>query len=103
MSSWAAAGVRARCSFRARVLYKISWTSELLPDPLTPVTAIRVPRGNETSRFFRLFCRAPLIVKVTGCPLFAILRLVGTGMACRPERYFPVRDRDERMTSGGGP
>ena len=60
MSSWAAAGVRRRCSLRASVLYRTSLTSELLPEPLTPVTAMNVPSGKATSMFLRLFWRAPL-------------------------------------------
>jgi hypothetical protein len=30
-----------------------------LPDPLTPVTTVRAPRGRVRSMFRRLFCRAP--------------------------------------------
>src|SRR5581483_10836410 len=36
----------------------MSVTSDDLPDPLTPETAVNVPRGNATSRSFRLFARA---------------------------------------------
>ena len=43
----------------ARSLYKISLTSELLPEPETPVTQVRVPRGICTLTFLRLFCLAP--------------------------------------------
>ena len=40
--------VLARFSFFARVLYRISLTSELFPDPDTPVTQVITPRGNAT-------------------------------------------------------
>ena len=37
-------------------------TSELLPEPLTPVTQTNRPSGISTSTFLRLFCRAPTTV-----------------------------------------
>src|ERR1700686_874480 len=37
----------------------VSKASEDLPDPLSPVTTVRVLRGISTSMFFRLCCRAP--------------------------------------------
>ena len=55
-------------SFAARPLYKISLMSEDLPEPETPVTAVKVPSGIETSIFFRLFCAAPLTVRVLPLP-----------------------------------
>src|ERR687892_2103942 len=36
-------------------------TSELLPEPATPVTTTRTPRGTSTSTFCRLFVVAPRI------------------------------------------
>ena len=36
----------------------MSLTSVDLPDPLTPVTAVRTPSGNETVTFCRLFTGA---------------------------------------------
>ena len=41
-------------------------TSELLPAPLTPVTAVKTPTGNRTSTFLRLCSRAPLTVDPRG-------------------------------------
>ena len=40
----------------------MSLTSDDLPDPLTPVTAVNVPSGNDTSTFLRLFACAPSTV-----------------------------------------
>ena len=37
----------------------MSFTSVDLPEPETPVTTVITPSGNVTSRFFRLFSRAP--------------------------------------------
>ena len=39
----------------------MSFTSELLPEPETPVTQTNAPSGISTSMFFRLLCRAPMI------------------------------------------
>src|SRR5688572_6836534 len=39
-------------------------TSELLPDPATPVTTQRTPRGMSTSTFLRLLVLAPRISSV---------------------------------------
>ena len=41
--------------------YSICLTNEVLPDPLTPVTAVITPMGNFTFIPFRLFSRAPNI------------------------------------------
>ena len=120
MSSWAAAGVRARCSRRASVLYRISLTSELLPEPLTPVTAMNAPSGKATSMFLRLFWRAPLTTSKAPrasaatlradsrlCdrlrPHAAMRRFVGTGIAFLPDRYCPVSDAFARSTCFGVP
>src|SRR5918998_2723371 len=35
------------------------WSSELLPEPATPVTTTSTPRGMSTSTFLRLWVRAP--------------------------------------------
>ena len=43
----------------AKLLYKISLTSEDLPLPLTPVTTVKRPNGIATSMFFRLFAAQP--------------------------------------------
>src|SRR5205823_4085219 len=46
----------------------MSVISDDLPDPLTPDTATKVPSGNETSMFFRLFAFAPLITSFLPLP-----------------------------------
>ena len=124
ISSWAAPTVRARFSRRASVLNSTSLMSELFPDPLTPVTAINERSGRLTSIFFRLFCRAPRIVKNsfagnsnaarksasvasigTGFAgvLTEIRRLFGTGIDSLPDRYWPVSDAFDLSTCFGGP
>ena len=73
---------------RARASRRMSPTSELLPEPLTPVTQTNRPSGISTSMSLRLCCRAPTIFRrrsVGG------LRYAGTSIALRPERYWPVR------------
>ena len=47
-----------RSAALASALNRMSVTSVLLPDPETPVTAVNVPSGNRTSRFWRLCSRA---------------------------------------------
>ena len=37
------------------VLYKISFTNVLFPEPETPVTHVNTPNGNLTFIFFKLF------------------------------------------------
>ena len=61
IASWAPGVNCARCKARAAAFQRMSSTSELLPEPETPVTAVTTPRGMRTSRFLRLCCRAPLI------------------------------------------
>src|SRR4051812_48882210 len=53
--------------------------SELLPDPLTPVTTLNVPNGICAVTFCRLLCVAPTIVRnselgTRGAELFPLLR-----------------------------
>ena len=64
----------------------MSVTSELLPEPETPVTAINVPSGKSTVRFCRLFSRAPIRCKCL--PLPARLRS-GTIIWRSPVRNLP--------------
>ena len=83
MPSCFPARVLARLSWAARDLYKISFTREDFPDPDTPVTAMKVPRGNATSTPRRLFSLAPRTTRELPLPL----RLsVGTGMNRRRAR-----------------
>ena len=78
--------VLALFNFLARLLYNISLTSELLPEPETPVTHVSTPIGTFTSMFFRLFSLAPTTFKKP----FGFLRVFGTGILISPLKYFPV-------------
>ena len=103
ISSCAPGIVLARCSRRANALYSTSSISELLPPPLTPVTAVSTPKGIRAVTFCRLFWRAPTISSQSiGTPVKrcqdwpsganSTRRLVGTGMAFLPPRYGPVTE-----------
>ena len=91
--------VRARFNSFANVLYKISLTRELFPDPDTPVTQVITPSGNETSIFFRLFSLAPY----TFSQSVGFLRTSGTGIFKRPLRYAPVTDFSFFISSSAVP
>ncbi len=93
--------VRAPCSSRASDWYRMSLTRVDLPDPDTPVTAIRQPSGNATSTFFRLCSVAPLTT--TSRDLDRLRRWAGTGMLIRPVRYAPVSDSGLAISSDTGP
>ena len=56
---------------------------EDLPEPDTPVTQVKVPRGMETSTCRRLFSAAPRMVSVWPLPA---RRWAGTGIVLRPDR-----------------
>ena len=72
----------------ARCLYRISFVSELFPEPETPVTHVMTPRGKSTSIFFRLFSLAPFtVINPVG-----FRRSAGTGIFIFPLRYAPVID-----------
>src|ERR1700736_6894389 len=62
MRRWAPARCRVRCRRLATALYSTSLTSVDLPEPDTPVTQVRTPRGTLTSMFCRLCSEAPSIV-----------------------------------------
>jgi len=56
----------------------VSKTSELLPDPETPVNTVRRRLGRSTFTFFRLFSRAPWTrirswLSATGVPVLLVL------------------------------
>ena len=61
----------------------MSLTKVDLPEPLTPVTATKAPRGIVTSRFLRLFSRASLIVSARF--EFIARRFFGISIFERPE------------------
>ena len=65
----------------------MSLTSELLPDPDTPVTQTNTPVGISTSICLRLLCDAPT-TRTTSPRSWR--RLAGTSIFRFPDRYFPV-------------
>ena len=81
-------------------LKRISFTSEDLPDPDTPVTQVNVPSGMAASTFFRLFSDAPITRRKFPFPF---RRSAGTAIFRFPERYWPVRLFGFAMTSSGVP
>ncbi len=93
-------GFFAPFSSLARCLYKISLTSEDLPDPDTPVTAINLPKGKCTSMFFRLFSAA---LRTTSSLPLPSLRVSGTRIFRLPLKYCPVTDSAQAFTSSTVP
>ncbi len=79
---------------------RTSVTREDLPDPETPVTTVRVPRRIVAFTPLRLFWVAFTIFSVLPLPF---LRFTGTGMERFPERYWPVTESGQAMTSSGVP
>ena len=67
----------------------MSLTSELLPEPDTPVTQTNTPSGISTSMFLRLLCVAPRTI--AAWRRRSGRRLAGTSICRLPERYWPVR------------
>ena len=72
-----------------RAGYKMSMINEDLPDPDTPVTAVKMPRGKDTSIFFKLWWVAPVIFIDSFEPFLLFL---GIGMLSLPDRYPPVNE-----------
>ena len=70
--------VRAPCSSLASALYRMSLTSVDLPEPDTPVTAMKQPSGNATSTSRRLCSLAPLTT--ISRPWTACAGVAGTGI-----------------------
>ena len=68
----------------------------LLPDPDTPVTHTKQPRGMSALTFLRLFSVAPVIVMVDPLPA---RRDPGKGIIFVPLKYCPVRDLGLSMIS----
>jgi len=62
----------------------MSFTSEDLPEPLTPVTAVKVPSGNVTETFLRLLASAPITLIWRSGSIG--LRVSGVSIALRPAR-----------------
>src|SRR6266480_7778793 len=82
--------VLAPFSSRASALYKMSLTRVDLPEPDTPVTAMKQPSGNATSTPRRLCSLAPLTT--ISLPLAGLRRTAGNGIDSRPVRYAPVSE-----------
>ena len=80
----------------------MSLTSELLPEPETPVTQTNAPSGISTSMFFRLLCVAPTIRSRLLADAAGVC--AGISICCLPERYWPVRLRGSAaiVSSGAG-
>ena len=72
-------------------------TSEDLPLPDTPVTAVNTPTGKATSSPFRLFCLTPFRTSIRSGD--TVRRISGTSILYSPERYFPVTDLGSAMMS----
>jgi flagellar basal body rod protein FlgG len=96
---WPGCVVALLSSF-ASFLQRISLTSELFPEPETPVTQVKTPRGTFTLIFLRLFSSAPIIDKVLPLP---VLLLSGTGIFLSPERYLPVIESLQLIISSAVP
>src|SRR6185312_10084392 len=78
----------------------MSLTSDDLPDPDTPVTAVNVPSGNATSTLRRLCSRAPSTT--SSRPGTTGRRLTGPGADVhdpvgRADRVLVVLDHDQRV------
>ena len=63
---------------------KISLTKVDLPEPLTPVTQVKQPRGTVNLTFLRLLALAPFSVNTRFLSIGR--RCAGTGILSRPER-----------------
>ena len=92
--------VSALCSALCSAGANIPDTSDDLPEPETPVTAVIQPKGNVALIDCKLLCLAPLTLIFC---LVGFLRLSGTGMICFPLRYAPVIDSGVFITSSGVP
>ncbi|MCY1310056.1 hypothetical protein D9M70_602120 [compost metagenome] len=61
-----------------------------LPEPETPVMQVNRPTGSSRLTFCRLLPRAPL--SLSRVFLLRAVRLAGTAIFLRPERYLPVSE-----------
>ena len=75
-------------------------TSVDLPEPETPVTAVKVPSGKRTSRSLRLCSRAPRTTRALPLPE---RRSLGTGTVRSPRRKAPVMERGSARMASSGP
>ena len=86
--------------FEESALHNISFTKEDFPDPETPVTQVKVPKGISTSIFFKLCSLAPFIFSFFPMPF---LLFFGVSMHIFPLKYFPVMLFSFFITSSGVP
>ncbi|MNR01831.1 hypothetical protein D3C85_1176530 [compost metagenome] len=102
MLSWADAS-RVVAPFSAVALKgnRVLLISVDLPEPDTPVTQVSRPIGISRSTLRRLLPRAPLSDSVSF--LLRGVRLAGTSIFTRPDRYLPVSESGCAMTSAGVP
>ncbi len=94
--------ILAPFSFRAAAAARTSFTSVLLPEPLTPVTQVSRPMGNFTSMPRRLCSRASRTVSHAPSGFFVATFFI---TASSRARYPPVRDwlAGSAMHAAGGP
>ena len=72
-----------RCTALVSAGASVSVTSELLPEPETPVTTVSVPSSILAETFLRLFAEAPVILI---CPLRGLRRFSGRRIWRSPVR-----------------
>ena len=94
---WRPGTRRAPLSLLASTVYKMSFTNVDFPEPETPVTETKTPSGTSTSMSLRLFSLAPFTTIFrfgsTG------RRFLGISIDLRPERYAPVIDSLDAISS----
>ena len=83
------------------VLYSISFTNVLFPEPETPVTQLNTPSGNLTLIFFKLCSVAPLTS--IAFPFTVFLLFFGTGIFFLPLKYWPVIEFSTFLISSAVP
>ncbi|MNI53983.1 hypothetical protein D3C73_1088460 [compost metagenome] len=72
-----------------------------LPEPETPVTQVSKPIGISRSTLRKLLPRAPF--RESDSFLLRGVRLAGTSIFTRPDRYLPVSESGWAITSFGVP
>ena len=100
ISSCAPGNASVPLNWRCKDGAKILDTREDLPEPETPVTAVKHPNGNSTSMLARLFCLAPITLR---WPFVGVVLSSGTGIERLPERYAPVIESLALITCFGVP
>ncbi len=89
---------------RRRASTRMSLTSELLPEPDTPVTQTNTPSGISTSMFLRLLWRAPRTTNRPR-PFDVVRRVAGTSIRSAPARILAGQalrlGKDRRQGAGG--